>query len=116
MIDQRIKRGFTEVVEPIEHRRRRQEMQIVAAFRQQAIDQRGVDAVGREHRLGDALRRILVEVEPRRAKPRSRSRDDGVHLQFGGEMPGDVGNRRGADAALGADHSDHAAERLGAGS
>ena len=36
---------------------------MVGAFRQQAVDERGVDLVGREHRIGDALRRVLIVVQ-----------------------------------------------------
>ena len=37
---------------------------MVGAFRQQAVEEGGVDAIRREHGVGDALRRVLVEVEP----------------------------------------------------
>ena len=115
-VDQRIERGLGEVIEPVEHRRRGEQMQVVAAFRQQPVDQGGVDAVGREHRLGDALRRVLVVVEPGGAEAEVEVGDDRGRAELGGEVPGEiVGDGRGADAALGADHRDDAAERLGAG-
>ena len=62
-------------------------MEIVAAFGQQAVDQVGVDAIGREHRLGDALRRVLIVVEPRRAEAEVEIGDDRRHVETGGEAP-----------------------------
>ena len=66
--------GLGEVVEAVEHRRRREQAQILAAFREQAIDQVGVDAFGRKHRFGDALRRVLIEVKARGAEAADRNR------------------------------------------
>ena len=112
-VDQRVEGRFAEIVETVEHRGRREQAQLVAAFGQQAIDEIGVDALGREHRLGDALRRVLVEVETRRAEAEIEVGDDGRHVEPGGEMPGEiVRDRRGADAALGADDRHDAADRL----
>ena len=89
---------------------------MVGAFRQQAVDESGVDAVGREHRVGDALRRVLVEVEAGGAEGEIEIGDDGVEREVARDRPGDiVRDGRGADAALGADDRDGAADRLGVG-
>src|SRR4029079_1833729 len=73
-----------------------------------------IDAVGRENRVGDALRGILIVIEPSGAEGQIQVGDDRVHADVAGDGPGDVvGNGRSADAALGADHGDDAAERLG---
>ena len=69
-----VERFGAEIVGALERRRRRQQAQVVGAFRQQAVDEGGVDAVGREHRVGDALRRILVVVEAGGAERRDRGR------------------------------------------
>ena len=113
-VEDRIEGLGREVVDPVERGRRRQQAQVVGALRQQAVDEAGVDAIGREHRVGDALRRVLVEVEAGGAEGEIEIGHDGVELQVARDRPGDVvRDGRGADAALGADHRDHAADRLG---
>ena len=113
-IEDRIEGLGAEVVDPVERRRRRQQAQMVGAFRQQAVDERGVDAVGREHRVGDALRRILVVVEAGGAEGEIEIGDDRVEREIARDRPGDVVRDGGsADAALGADDGDDAADRLG---
>ena len=93
-----------EIVDPLQRRRRRQQAEMVGAFRQQAVDEGGIDAIGREHRVRDALRRILVVVEAGGAEGEVEIGDDGIHRQIAGDRPGDVvGDGGGADAALGAD-------------
>ena len=62
-IEDRIEGVGAEIVDPFERRRRRQQAQVIGAFGQQAVDEGRVDAVGREHGVGDALRRILIVVE-----------------------------------------------------
>ena len=111
-----VERFGAEVVDPVERRRRRQQAQMIGALRQQAVDEGGVDAIGREHRVGDALRRILVEVEAGGAEGEIEIGDHRIELQVARDRPGDVvGDGRGADAALGADHRDDAPDRLGVG-
>ena len=36
---------------------------MIGALGEQAIDERGIDAVGRKNSFRDALRRILIEIE-----------------------------------------------------
>ena len=87
---------------------------MVGAFRQQAVDERGIDAIGREHRVGDALRRILVVVEAGGAEREVEIGDHGIQRQVARDRPGDVvRDGGGADAALGADDGDDPADRLG---
>ena len=106
-VEDRVEGVGAEIVDPVERRRRRQQAQMIGAFRQQAVDEGGVDAVRREHRIGDALRRILVEVEAGGAERQIEIGDDRVELEVARDRPGDVvRDGRGADAALGADHRD----------
>ena len=87
---------------------------MVRALRQQAVDESGVDAIGREHRIGDALRRILVVIEAGGAEAEIEIGDHGIEREIARDRPGDVvGDGGGADAALGADDRNHAADRLG---
>ena len=113
-IEDRIERLGAEIVDPVERRRRRQQAEVVGAFRQQAVDEGGIDPVGREHRVGDALRRVLIVVEAGGAEGEVEIGDDGIERQIARDRPGDVvGDGGGADAALGADDGDDAADRLG---
>ena len=103
-----------EIVDALERRRRGQQAQMIGALREQAIDESGVDALGREHGVGDALRRVLVVVEAGGAERQIEIGDDGIELEIACDRPGDVvRDRRCADAALGADDRDGAADRLG---
>ena len=113
-VEDRIEGVGAEIVDPLQRRRRRQQAEMVGAFRQQAVDEGGIDAVGREHRVGDALRRILVVVEPGGAEGEVEIGDHGIQRQVARDRPGHVvGDGRCADAALGADDGDDAADRLG---
>ena len=86
---------------------------MVAAFRQQPVDQDSVDAFGGEHRVGDALRRVLIVVEPGGPEGEVEIGDDRRLVGDGGERPGEiVGDGRGADPALRADDRDDSSERL----
>ena len=110
------KASVAEVVDPIERGRRRQQAQMVGAFRQQTVDEGGVDAIGRKHRVRNALRRILVVVETGGAESEIEIGHDRIEREIARHRPGDVvRDGRGADAALGADHRDDAADRLGIG-
>ena len=89
---------------------------MVLALGQQAVEQHLVEAIGAEHRLGDALRRIEVEIEPGGAEGHVEVGEDHVGAEQARHRPGDVvGDRGGADAALGADEGVDLAELLGAG-
>ena len=88
---------------------------MVAALGEQAVHQHGVDAFRGEHRLGDALRRVLIVVQPGGSEREIEIGDDRGHLGDGGEAPGQiVGDRRCSDSALGADDRDHPPKGLGA--
>ena len=105
-----------EIIDAIERRRRRQQIQMIGALGEQAVDKRGVDAVGREHRLGDALRRILIEIETGGAEGQIEIGHDRIELEIVRDREADiVGDGGRADATLGADHRDDAADRLGVG-
>ena len=103
-----------EIVDAVERRRRGKQRQMLGALRKQPVEIDLVDALGREHRLGDALRRILVEIDVGRAERQVEIGDDDFGLEQRRHRPGDVvRDGRRADAALGADEGDRAADRLG---
>ncbi len=113
-VQNRIERLGAEIIDPVERRRRGQQAQVVGAFRQQPVDEGGIDAIGREHRVGNPLRGILVVVEAGGAERQIEVGDHGIQVHVAGDRPGDVvGDDGGADAALGADHGQYLADRLG---
>ena len=113
-IEDRLERIGAEIVDPVERRRRRQQIEMIGAFGEQPIDEGGVDAVGRKHRFGDALRRVLIEIEAGRAEGEIEIGHDRIEREVVGDREGDiVGDGGSADAAFGADHGDDAADRLG---
>ena len=86
---------------------------MVAALGEQPVDQHGVDPFRSEHRLGDALGRVLIVVQSGGSERQIEVGDDRRHFGQRGESPRQVvSDRRGADAALGADDRDHPPERL----
>ena len=62
-----------EVVCTIERRGGSKQAQLIGALREQAVNEGSIDPVGREYRIGDSLRRILIESSPAVPKARSRS-------------------------------------------
>jgi hypothetical protein len=113
-IEDRVEGVGAEIVDPIERRRRRQQAEMVGAFRQQAVDERGIDAVGREHRVGDPLRRILVVVEAGGAEREVEVGDHGIQREVARDGPGHVvGDGGCADAAFCPDDGDDPADGLG---
>ena len=115
-VEDRVERLGAEVVDLVERRGRGEQAQMVGALRQQPVDEGRVDAVRRHHGVGDALRRVLVEVEAGGAERQVEIGDHRVEMHVARDRPGDVvRDRRGADAALGADHRERAADRLGVG-
>ena len=85
----------------VERRRRREDRKPIGAARQQAIEKVGVETIGREHRLRDALRRVLVEVEPGCAEGEIHVDDHGLHMEVASDREGEVvGDHRGADTSL----------------
>ena len=110
-VENRVESVGAEVVDPVERRRRRQQAEMVGAFRQQALDEGGIGPIGREHRIGDALHRILVVVEAGGAEREVEIDDDGIQRQIARDRPGHIVRDGGcADAALGADDGDDAAD------
>ena len=67
-LDGGIEAGLAQVVDAVERGGRRQHVQRLGAFRQQPVEEVRIEPLRREHRLGDALGRILVEVEAGRAE------------------------------------------------
>ncbi len=112
-VEKLVERRLGEIDRAVEHGRRGEQAQIVAAFREQAVDEIAVEPVRREDRLGDALRRILVEVEAGRSEGDVEIDDDRCRRELARDRPGEVvRDGRCADAALGADDRDGAADRL----
>lgn len=115
-VEDGIERFSAEVIDAIQRRRRGQQVEMVGAFRQQPVDERGIDAIRRENGIGNALRRILIVVEACGAEGEIEIGDDRIQRKVAGDGPGDVvRDGGGADAALGADNRDDAANGLGFG-
>ena len=113
-VDDLLEGALVEIVGAVEGGRRGEQAEVIRAAGEQAVEEVVVEAIRGVDRLGDALRRILVEVEAGGAEGEVEIGDDDVVLEVAGDRPGDVvGDHRGADAALGADEGDGAAERLG---
>jgi len=113
-IEDRVEGFNAKVVDPLQRRRRRQQAEVVGAFRQQAVNERRIDAIGREYRVGDALRRVLIIIKTGGCRnARSRSATTEIQRQIARDRPGDVmGDSGCADAALCADDCDDPARRL----
>ena len=76
----------------------------------------GVDAIRGEHRLCNALRRILIVVEARGSKSQIEIGDDRRHLRNRREAPRQiVGDGGGSNSPLGANDRDHTPKGLRAG-
>ena len=115
-IEDRIERIGAEIIDLVQCCRRRQQVEAVGAFRQQALHEGGVRPFRLEDRIGDALDRILVVVEAGGAEGKVEIDHDGIEREIAGDRPGHVvRDGGGADAALGADHGDDAADGHGLG-
>ena len=113
-IEQAIERRLVQIAGAVEERRGGQQAELVAALRQQPVDQVGVEAIGAEHRLGDALGRILVEVEAGRAEGNVEIDDNRGKTVIAGDGPRQVvADRRRPNPSLGADDRDGAADGVG---
>ena len=89
---------------------------MIGALRQQPVDKGIIDAVGGKHRFGDALGRVLVEVEAGGAEREIEIGHDRVEDLVARYRKGNVvGHSGGADAAFSPDHGDDPADGLGVG-
>ena len=70
-----------EIVDPLERRRRRKQRQMLGALGKQAIEIDLVDALRRENGFGNALRRILVEIDVGRSEGKVEIGDDHFGLE-----------------------------------
>src|SRR6185312_10729261 len=105
-----------EIVDPVERGRGGEQRQVLRALGEQAVEIDLVDAFGRKHRLGDALRRILVEIDVGGAEGQIEVGDHHFGAEKVRHAPGDVvGDGRGTNPALGSDEGDGAAHRIGLG-
>jgi len=103
-----------EIIDAVERGGRREQAQMVGAARQQAIDEGGIDPVRGEDRVSHALRRILVVIQSGRAEGEIEIRNHRIERKVARDRPRDiVGDRGGADAALGADDRDDAPDGFG---
>ena len=90
-------------------------LKMVAALGEQTVHQHGVDAFRGEHRLGDALGRVLIVIQPGGSEREIEIGDDRGHLGHGRQAPRQImSDCRGSDFTLGADDGDHPPKRLGA--
>ncbi len=87
---------------------------MIGALRQQPVNEIGVDTLGRENCVRNTLRGVLVVIQTSRAEGEIQIGNDSIQTEIACDGPGQVmGNGRGADATLGTDYRDDAAERLG---
>ena len=89
---------------------------MLRALGQQAIEENLVKPLRRKDGLGNALGRILIEIDVRRAIGQVEIGQDRLGREQVGDAEGAImGDRRGPDPALGANEGDGAAKRLGVG-
>src|SRR5260221_2413004 len=88
-VEDRVEGIGAKIVDRLERRWRRQQAEVVGAFRQQAVDERSIDAIGREYRIRDPLRWILIVVEAAGAEPEVEICDDRVPRKIARDRPGD---------------------------
>ena len=89
-------------------------MQLLACPHQKPLKQQIVEAFRGEQRIGDALDRILVEIEAGGAEGEIEIDQRGGDADLGGQRPGEIVRDRGRTAAaLGAGEGEHLADRLG---
>ena len=101
------------IVGAVERDGRGEQAQVIRAARQQPVEEHLVEALGRRQGIGDALHRILVEIEAGGAEGRSRSAMTTSLFSADGHGEGDVvADGARADAALGADEGDDLADRV----
>src|SRR5690348_6591909 len=93
---------------------RDKEREMVAALEKEAIQKHIVQPLRRRESLGDALARLLIEVQARRAESEVVVDDRRVDLKLLRDVPTDiVGNGRGSDPAACANECDYTADRGG---
>ncbi len=115
-IDQMGKCVCIEIINAIECRRRGKQRQMLGALREQPVEIDLVDAFRREHRLGNALRRVLVEIDICRAERQIEIGNHHFRSEQRRHAPCQiVGDGRGADATFCANESDGTADRIGLG-
>lgn len=88
-VEHRLEGLAVEIIGTVEQRGRGKQRQMLGAFRQQAVEEDLVETIGCEDRFGDALGRILIEVDVRRAIGQVEIGED----RLGGE---EIGNAKGA--------------------
>ena len=79
-VDDLGKRLCVKIIDPVQRRRRGQEREVLGALRKKTVKIDLIDALGRENGLGNALRRILVEIDVGGSEGQIKIGDD--HLRF----------------------------------
>jgi hypothetical protein len=106
--------ALLEVVGAVECDRCRQQVDVVGGLAHQAVQHGLVDLLVGRQRIGNAVRRILVEVEAGCAESQVHVEDKAILAQSGGDCPGHVVRNGGtACATLGGDETNGAADRSG---
>ena len=67
-----------EVIVPVEHARCSENAEVLRALRQQAVEEHFIEAFRTAQRFGDALDRVLIEVEACRTERQIEIRNDDV--------------------------------------
>src|SRR5262245_33870052 len=101
-----------EIVRPVERAGRGEQAEIIRAARQEPVELEHIETVRRSERIDDALRGVLVEIEPGRAEGEIEIGDHHFPLERSGDGEGGVvANGARARAALRADKGDGLADR-----
>ena len=104
--------ALAEIEGPIQHGRGGQEIDMVGGLAHQTIEHGRISLARGTDGIGDAVRRILVEVEAGGAEGQIDVEDQHVLAQMLADGPGDVvRDGRSPGAALGRDEADGPADR-----
>ncbi|MCY1291886.1 hypothetical protein D9M70_410900 [compost metagenome] len=113
-LQDRVERTGLKIIGAVQHGGGGQQRQVVGAFGQQPVKEHLVQALWRKHRFGNALRRILVEIDVGRAIGKVEIGENGLGREEAGDAPGAiVRDHRRTATALCTDEGDASAQGLG---
>ena len=93
-LDDSVVRGRVSVVPALEHRRRWKQRQAIADLDQHAVEENVIEPFGRTERVRHALRRLLVEIQRKRAERKVEIDNRRVNLQLIGNAPAHIVRQR----------------------
>ncbi len=89
-LDDLLEAALAQIIGPVERRGRREQGNVVGRLAHQPVEHHGVHLVLGEHGVGDALGRVLVEIEPGGAERQVEIDDQHVLADRMGDGPGDI--------------------------